>query len=374
MARILVAGGLHYEDENKQLAEARGRFAADLGREIIARGHILLGGCRTALDAIVADAGAAEALQRNLDPRRVVRSWVTKSTTPSHAAGEIVRSRMGDWGHVPRGFVFPEPIQEADVVIILGGWDGTHYAASWARLANKPLVPVAAFGLAAAEVFEDEVSSFERRYGARLTMDEFQILNRLLADWRPETVRAFAKDVVSLAERLITPTDVFVVMSFAEKGHLRDAYNTFQRVCKANGFFAFKVDHHLDPKQRIVPAIMNSIRRSAFVIADVSEPRPNVYYELGFAQALGKNIVITAFEGTSLPFDIFDVPTLYLGLSGHARAKTRRGDRSSGAGIRPARSRGSMTTAVNIGRHKARPPHTSFRLSRPAVPSRGATR
>lgn len=311
MARILVAGGLWQEDENQELREAREFFAAALGREIIAKGHALLGGCRTTLDAQVAAAAKIEALQRAVDPRRVIRSWVTKTTKPSHSIGEVVRSCMGDWGHVPRGFSFPEPIQEADVVIILGGWDGTHYAASWARLANKPLVPVATFGLAAAEIFDDELSAFDRRYAARLTLDEYQILNRLLPDWQQDTVNAFAKDVICLAERLITPTAVFVVMSFAEKGHLKDAYNTFQRVCKENGFFAFKVDHHIDPKQRIVPAIFSSIRRSAFIISDVSEPRPNVYYELGYAQALGKDIIMTAFEGTQLPFDVFDVPTLY---------------------------------------------------------------
>ena len=137
------------------------------------------------------------------------------------------------------------------------------------------------------------------------------MLNRLLGDWKPETVKAFAKDVLSLAERLITPTEAFVIMSFADKGYLKDAYNTFRRVCDAYGFTAFKVDDHLDAKQRIVPGIMNAIRRAAFIIADVSEPRPNVYYELGFAQALGKEVITTAADKTALPFDIFDVPTLY---------------------------------------------------------------
>jgi hypothetical protein len=311
MARILIAGGLWQDDENIELRDARDAFALALGREVVAKGHVLLGGCRTGLDARVAEAAKVEAVHRNLDPRKVVRSWVTKSTTPSHAVGEVVRSRMGDWSHVPRGFSFPEPIQEADAVIILGGWDGTHYAASWARLANKPLVPVATFGLAAAEIFEDELANFDRRYGSRLSQDEYQILNRLLPDCQKPTIDAFAKDIIALAERLITPTDVFVIMSFAEKGHLKDAYNTFQRVCRDNTFSAFKVDHHLDPKQRIVPSIFNCIRRAAFIIADVSEPRPNVYYELGYAQALGKDIITTAYEGTSLPFDIFDVPTLY---------------------------------------------------------------
>jgi hypothetical protein len=215
---------------------------------------------------------------------------------------------VGDWSHVPRGFAFPEPVQEADVIILVGGGDGTHYAASWARLANKPLVPVASFGLAAAEIFDDEVVNFERRYSTRIAIDEFAILNRLLPSG-DSALEPFARDVLALAERLITPTDAFVIMSFADKGHLKDAYNTFCRVCDANGFRAFKVDQHFDSRQRIIPNIMAAIRKSAFVIADVSEQRPNVYYELGYAQALGKDIVTTAYEGTSLPFDIFDVPT-----------------------------------------------------------------
>lgn len=317
MARILVAGGLHEEDEDLALQTARKQFAAALGRKVVTQDHVLLGGCRTQLDADVATAAAAAALERGLDPRQVVRSWVTKTTTPAHDKGEIVRSRVTDWSHVPRGFVFPEPIQEADVVIIVGGWDGTHYAASWARLANKPLVPVAAFGLAAAEIFDDEISHFERRYAARMTLDEFRILNRLLPNYEPATVEEFAGDVVGLAERMITPTDVFVIMSFSDKGYLKDAYNTFRRVCKeprgseAGGFTAFKIDHHIDARQRIVPGIMDAIRRSAFIIADLSEPKPNVYFELGFAQALGKTVIATAYEGTELPFDVFDVPTLY---------------------------------------------------------------
>jgi len=310
MARILVAGGLYSEDSDPTLGKARELFAAALGREIVTRGHVLLGGCRTNLDAVVANAACAAAIAAKLNPRTFVRSWVSKSTKPSHSAGEIVRSRVEDWRQVPRRYLFPEPVQEADVVVILGGWDGTHYAASWARLANKPIVPVAAFGLAAAEIFDDEVANFDRRPG-RMTLEEFHILNRMLQEFDADTLNTFARDVVTLAERLITPTDVFVIMSFAEKGDLKDAYNTFVRVCKAAGFNAYKVDHHFDRSQRIVPAVINAIRRSAFIIGDLSEPSMNVYYEVGYAQALGKDVIATARENTKLPFDLFDIPTLF---------------------------------------------------------------
>jgi hypothetical protein len=44
---------------------------------------------------------------------------------------------------------------------------------------------------------------------------------------------------------------------------------------------------------------------------DVSEEKPNVYYELGFAQGAGKRVIVTAFKGTTLPFDISDVSVIF---------------------------------------------------------------
>ena len=312
MAKIVVAGGL-FAEEGDARNEARSQFARALGRELIVRGHVLLGACRTQLDAVVAAAAEEICIERGLDPKKRIRSWVSQKP-PSHEKGEITRSRVEDWGHVPRGYDFPEPIREADAAVIVGGWTGTQYAATWARIADKPIVPIATFGHAAAEIFNDELQNFDHRYASRVSLGDYEILNRVLPGVTSQAwIESFAKDVVSLTEKLISSKDVFIIMSFAEKAHLVDAYDTFCNVCKANDFYGFKVDDHIDNRQRIVPTVLESIRRAAFIIADVSEPRPNVYYELGFAQALGKGVITTAYEGTQLPFDIFDVPTLYWG-------------------------------------------------------------
>jgi hypothetical protein len=319
MSRILVAGGVYEDDLNV----SRDRFASVLGKQIIARGHVLLGGCRTRLDAIVADAAYEAAKENKLDPKKVIKSWISHGQNPAHDKGEIVRSQVDNWSQVPRRYVYPEPIKQADVVVVVGGWDGTHYAASWARLANKPLVPVAAFGGAALEIYQDELADFDRRYGVRLSLDEYQLLNRFIGKWSDVEVNDFAEDVLSLAERIILSKDVFVIMSFAERGELKDAYNTFRRVCKDFGLSAFKIDDHLDVGKRIIPNILDAIRRCAFIIADVTDPRPNVYYELGFAQALGKDVVVTALASTPLPFDIYDIPTQYWDHQGALEDKLR---------------------------------------------------
>lgn len=97
MAKVLVAGGLGAPDEDPKLSEARRQFAASVGREIVSRGHTLLGGCRTDLDAVVAKAGASAAVEQKLEQRRFIRSWVTKTTTPSHDIGEILLQTVKPW-------------------------------------------------------------------------------------------------------------------------------------------------------------------------------------------------------------------------------------------------------------------------------------
>jgi hypothetical protein len=38
--------------------------------------------------------------------------------------------------------------------------------------------------------------------------------------------------------------------------------------------------------------------------------RPNVFYELGYADGLGGKVIVTAKKGTELPFDVKDIPTI----------------------------------------------------------------
>ena len=246
-----------------------------------------------------------------MDPERVVRSWISTSTKPVHVFGRRIRSAVGDWRQIPKGFAFPEPVKEADAVIIVGGWAGTHYAASWARLANKPLLPVATFGGAAIEIFNDEIGNDVHRRNTNFSNDEFQTLYRILSNYEEKTLHQFAEQVVSLAEKAVLSDNVFIVMSFDEKPYLKDAFNTFKRVCEKRKLVACKIDHHIDTKRKIVPSIFSNIKNSRFVIAEVSGAKPNVFYEIGYARALGKAVIQTAIDGTVLPFDVFDDPTIF---------------------------------------------------------------
>ena len=54
-----------------------------------------------------------------------------------------------------------------------------------------------------------------------------------------------------------------------------------------------------------IEEIENLIRKCTFAIADITEKNPNVYYEIGFAMALGKTVILIKNKHIGkLPFDI----------------------------------------------------------------------
>jgi TIR domain len=53
-----------------------------------------------------------------------------------------------------------------------------------------------------------------------------------------------------------------------------------------------------------VESIRSAIKAASLVVADLTSSNPNVMYELGFAQALGKPLLIIASSSRSIPFDL----------------------------------------------------------------------
>ena len=49
---------------------------------------------------------------------------------------------------------------------------------------------------------------------------------------------------------------------------------------------------------------MEAIQSSSVVVCDLSDERPNVYFELGFAKGNNKPVICVARAGTTLHFDV----------------------------------------------------------------------
>lgn len=96
---------------------------------------------------------------------------------------------------------------------------------------------------------------------------------------------------------------VFAAMPFA-KGYDDTFEVAIQGACLELGYKAVRVDHQTFIGD-IVSEFKRLIRRSEAVIADLSESRPNVLYELGFAEAANRKIIqICSTPMENLPFDV----------------------------------------------------------------------
>ncbi|MDP8240471.1 MAG: hypothetical protein P9X24_15375 [Candidatus Hatepunaea meridiana] len=102
---------------------------------------------------------------------------------------------------------------------------------------------------------------------------------------------------------------VFVVMQFTDP--YNELYNdVIKPVCKKFKLSVLRADDIYGPGH-ITKAIESNISGSSIVIADISPVNPNVYYEVGYAHALGKPTILIADRKTVLPFDVSPFRTLF---------------------------------------------------------------
>jgi hypothetical protein len=299
--KIFVGGSLRNVPTYGEICQL---FVQHLGQRIVERGHMLLGGTRGSLDMAVAEAADKWLASNDRDKRKqLILSYRLKNDQPAHRFGTIEVSQREDWDLAHEDLSPPEQIAEADVTVFIAGRHGTLIAANWARIAKKPILGVAQFGGAGMEIFGRECRQFEERYSDLVKAREFNILRQDTDD-----VNQLANEVVTLCEKIVTSNDVFTIMPFTAE--FDDVFKSYFAVCAESGFSAQRTDQS-ESGERIIPRILAGIRRAAFVIADVTQLRANVFYEIGFAHGMGKPVIVSAKKGTVIPFDIADIPVLF---------------------------------------------------------------
>jgi len=126
------------------------------------------------------------------------------------------------------------------------------------------------------------------------------------------------------------PSQVFIIAPYDPDG--QRVQDTVRQAIEEAGFEVVQNVGNVRPGAVLASSVLDGIRGADLIIADVSRPNPNVFYEMGFAHALRKPTILLfdIKSGSSLPSDLAGLeyiaydPTNFRRLADLVRTITRR--------------------------------------------------
>jgi hypothetical protein len=145
-----------------------------------------------------------------------------------------------------------------------------------------------------------------------LSIDKFEISRN---HWSIKNVNLYetllrkANDPKELNAKLFNLADLYepnrklisVMMPFS--GGFTKVYETFKECAKSVRMECLRADDIWDDAV-VINDVVKLICNSRIVIADCTDRNPNVFYEIGIAHALGKEVILVTQNQSDIPFDL----------------------------------------------------------------------
>lgn len=94
---------------------------------------------------------------------------------------------------------------------------------------------------------------------------------------------------------------VAVMMPFGPE--FKDIYAAIRQAAKGAGLRCQRADDIWE-EDVVIQDVVNLICRARIVVCDLTDRNPNVFYEMGIAHSLGKDVVMLAQSKSDVPFDV----------------------------------------------------------------------
>jgi hypothetical protein len=100
------------------------------------------------------------------------------------------------------------------------------------------------------------------------------------------------------------PNTAFIMMPIDKTNpENEDVYGAYKECFSKFGVKAVRADE-IEHEDVITKRIIEEIRTSEFLVGDLTNERPSVYYEIGYAHSHGKRVIMYRKAGTSIHFDL----------------------------------------------------------------------
>ncbi len=100
------------------------------------------------------------------------------------------------------------------------------------------------------------------------------------------------------------PNTAFIMMPIDNKiPENEDVYGAYKECFSKFGIKAVRADE-IEHEDVVTKRIIEEIKTSEFLVGDLTNERPSVYYEIGYAHSLGRRVILYRKIGTSIHFDL----------------------------------------------------------------------
>lgn len=219
---------------------------------------------------------------------------------PGWSSGAVRRIRQAELG---------------DILIALSGGEGTEHLAQLYALAGKPVIPLdLALGSSkgdgsggAARLAEKALTSPDQFVRVSDPDSAAALFARLATREGKTEPASVAQAVIKLIHALESPQAFYVRLmnnAVSEYPAVEDFFrNVVDPVVERLGYTPLQVDRGKNTYAWINEAIFDSLHYSSVAVVDLTGLRNNCFMELGYALGQAQRVMVTAMEGTKLPFD-----------------------------------------------------------------------
>lgn len=210
----------------------------------------------------------------------------------------------------------------SDILIAIGGGEGVEHLAELFSINGKTIIPInipvgssCQDGKGGAIYLSQQFLSKPRKFIPKI--NNMMISRYSLLDYKnwKENPKEYAKTIFNYITELVGPQVFFVRLlnkKYKESPSVDKFFKEIIIPYITDKSLSFKDMEFSENEEGFLNVeIFKEINNSSIVIVDLTSLRPNCFTEMGFSFGLKKKVIVTAMEGTDLPFDSTCIPCFF---------------------------------------------------------------